>query len=134
MRNQCSPPTSLSCSLKYDLHMATSKNAALTIAADGVGAVSAVLGGLLTIAPLRGGRWLGLADTTVERRRALGTADLALGITIIASRSSRWRWGVVTARALLHLLFAREYLDNGRRRNAVAMCALFGLAAPANLS
>jgi len=105
--------------------MSTSKKAALTIAADGVGSVSAALGGLLTIAPLTAGRWLGLTGTTVTRRRALGTADLALGITIIAGRSQRWRWGAVAARALLHLLFAREYVQNSRRRSAVAMCALF---------
>lgn len=111
--------------LQYDLPMSTSKNTALTTAADGVGAVSAVLGGLLTIAPFTGGRWLGLTGTTVECRRALGTADLALGITIIAGRSSRWRWRAVAVRALLHLLFAREYMQNSRRGNAVAMCALF---------
>lgn len=111
--------------LKYHLPMPVRKNATLTIAADGVGAVSAALGGLLTIAPLTGGRWLGLAGTDVKRRRVLGAADLALGITIIVGRSSRWRWRVVGVRALLHLLFAREYTRNSRRHNAVAMCALF---------
>ncbi len=105
--------------------MPASKNDILPIAADGVGAVSAVLGGILTIAPLAGGRWLGLTDADVKRRRVLGTADLALGITIIAGRSSRWRWRTVGIRALLHLLFAHEYMRNNRRHNAVAMCALF---------
>ena len=71
------------------------------------------------------GRRLGLTDTDVRRRRMLGTTDLALGITILAGRSSRRRWLAVAARALLHLLFAREYLRNGRRQSAVAMCALF---------
>ncbi|WP_344230427.1 hypothetical protein [Citricoccus alkalitolerans] len=101
-----------------------SKNAILTIAADGVGAVSASLGGFLTITPLRAGRWLGLADTDVKRRRVLGTADLALGITIIVGRSSRWQWRAVAIRALLHLAFAREYKRNNGRHKAVAMCAL----------
>lgn len=105
--------------------MSNSKNAALTIAADGVGSVSTVLGGLLAIAPLRGGRLLGLTDTDVKRRRVLGTADLALGLTIISGRSSRWRWRAVAIRALLHLLFAREYRKNSRRGSAVAMSALF---------
>ncbi|WP_441903098.1 hypothetical protein [Microbacterium sp.] len=66
-----------------------------------------------------------MTDTDIVGRRALGTADLGLGITIIAGRSSRWRWRAVAARALLHLLFAREYVRNSRRRSAVAMCALF---------
>ncbi len=105
--------------------MPKSENAILTIAADAVGAVSAALGGVLTIAPLTGGRWLGLTGTEVESARMLGTADLALGITIIAGRSSRWRWRAVAARALIHLLFAREYARNNRRRHAIAMCALF---------
>ncbi|WGW10640.1 hypothetical protein LWF01_10875 [Saxibacter everestensis] len=105
--------------------MCASRNGVLTIAADGVGAVSASLGGILTIAPLTGGRWLGLTDTPVNCRRVLGTADLALGITIIASRPSRWRWRAVAARSLLHLVFAREYKRTSRRHNAVAMCALF---------
>jgi hypothetical protein len=105
--------------------MSVSKHAILTIAADGAGVVSAALGGFLTIAPLTGGRWLGLVDTDVICRRVLGTADPVLGITIIAGRSSRWRWRAVAARALLHLLFAREYMRNSRRDNAVTMCALF---------
>lgn len=105
--------------------MPASTNAIFAIAADGVGAVSAALGSFLTITPLMGGRWLGLADTDVKRRRVLGTADLALGIAIIVGRSSRWRWCAVAIRALLHLLFAREYMRNRRRHHAVAMCALF---------
>lgn len=105
--------------------MPVSRNPSLTVAADGVGAVSAALGGLLTIAPVMSGRWLGLTDTDVERRRLLGTADIALGVMIIAGRSSRWRWRAVAARALLHLLFAREYLRNGRGHSAAAMCTLF---------
>lgn len=109
--------------------MPKSENAILTIAADAVGAVSAALGGVLTIAPLTGRRWLGLTRTEVESARMLGTADLALGITIIAGRLSRWRWRAVAARALLHLLFAREYARNNRRRHAVAMCALFAIDA-----
>ncbi|MGO1628838.1 MULTISPECIES: hypothetical protein [unclassified Microbacterium] len=105
--------------------MPVSKGASLAFAADGVGAVSVALGGFLSVAPLTSGRWLGLTDTDIVGRRALGTADLGLGITIIAGRSSRWRWRAVAARALLHLLFAREYVRNSRRRSAVAMCALF---------
>lgn len=105
--------------------MRVSKSTIFTIAADGVGVISAALGGVLTIAPFTGGRWLGLADTDVKRRRVLGTADLALGITIIVGRSSRWRWRAVAARAVLHLLFAREYVRNSRRRNTVAMYVLF---------
>lgn len=105
--------------------MPVPKKVLLTIAADGVGAVSAALGGLLTIAPLTGGRCLGLADVDVKRRRVLGTADLALGTTIIVGRSAPWRWCAVAVRALLHLLFAREYVRISRRHNAVAMCALF---------
>lgn len=101
------------------------ENAELTVAADGVGAVSAALGGLLLIAPPTGGRWLRLTDTEVRRRRVLGGADLALGITIIVGRSSPWRWRAVGARAVLHLLFAREYVRSSRRHHAVAMCALF---------
>lgn len=105
--------------------MRASENAILTIAADGVGAVSAALGGLLTVTPLTGRRWLGLTDTDGIRGRVLGTADLVLGTTIIVGRSSRWRWQALAARALLHLLFAREYVRNGSQRNAAAMCALF---------
>lgn len=105
--------------------MPVSKSTSLAFAADGVGAVSVALGGFLSVAPLTSGRWLGLTDTDIVGRRALGTADLGLGITIIAGRSSRWRWRAVAARALLHLLFAREYVRNSRRRSAVAMCALF---------
>ncbi|MGJ9421176.1 hypothetical protein [Aeromicrobium sp. CF3.5] len=105
--------------------MRVTGDAALTTAADGVGAASTVLGGLLAVAPQAGGRWLGLADTSVAERRALGTADLGLGITIIAARSSRRRWCAVSARSLLHLVFARTYLRTGRRDHAAAMCALF---------
>ncbi|MDP3949490.1 hypothetical protein [Microbacterium sp.] len=65
-----------------------SKSTSLTIAAGGVGAVSTVLGGLLAAAPHAGGRWLGLIGTSVNYRRALGIADLGLGITTIAGRSS----------------------------------------------
>lgn len=105
--------------------MSGPKNAILTIAADGVGFVSAALGGFLTFAPLTGGRLLGLTDTDSGCRRVLGIADLALGITIIAGRSSHRQWSAVAARAVLHLLFAREYVRNGRRHSAAAMCALF---------
>ena len=105
--------------------MPVSKGASLAFAADGVGAVSVALGGFLSVAPLTSGRWLGLTDTDIVGRRALGTADLGLGITIIAGRSSRWRWRAVAARALLHLLFAREYVRNSRpaqrRRDAAAL-------------
>ncbi len=97
----------------------------LTVAADGVGVVSVGLGGCLTVAPGPAGQRLGLAETSVERRRVLGTADLVLGATILAGRSSPWRWRAVATRSLLHLLFADEYRRHGRRRNAVAMCALF---------
>ncbi|MGJ9414277.1 hypothetical protein ACHAAC_16365 [Aeromicrobium sp. CF4.19] len=109
--------------------MRLSEKTVLTIAADGVGTASTVLGGLLAVAPRTGGRWLGLADTSVTGRRALGTADLGLGITIMAARSSRRRWRAVLARSLLHLVFAREYVRTGRRDNAVAMGALFVLDA-----
>ncbi|NJC23043.1 hypothetical protein BJ994_002119 [Arthrobacter pigmenti] len=105
--------------------MPASRNAVLTIAADGVGAVSAALGGLLTVAPLTGGRWLDLTRTDVRYRRVLGMADLVLGITTLAGRSSRWRWRAVAARSLLHLLFGREYMRKDRRRNTVTMFALF---------
>lgn len=105
--------------------MQESENTVLTIAADGVGAVSTALGGLLVVAPRTGGRRLGLSGTSVSRRRVLGAADLGLGITIIAGRSSSWRWSAVAARSLLHLLFAREYLRGGRRLAAAAMWALF---------
>lgn len=105
------------------------KDIIFTIAADGVGAVSSALGGLLTIAPLTGGRWLRLTDTEVHTRRILGVADLGLGLAIIAGRSSHWRWQVVGARAVLHLLFAREYMQSGRRQNAIAMCSLFAIDA-----
>ncbi|SDD05597.1 hypothetical protein SAMN04489747_0061 [Auraticoccus monumenti] len=84
-----------------------------------------VLGGLLGVFPHAGGRWLGLDGTDVARRRALGAADLGLGITIIAGRSAPWRWRAVAARSLLHLVFAGEYVRTGRRPAAVAMGALF---------
>lgn len=98
----------------------------LNSAADGVGAVSTVLGGLLLVAPHTGGRWLGLSGTSVSRRRVLGAADLGLGlgITIIAGWSSSWRWSAVAVRSLPHLLFAREYLRSARRPAATAMGAL----------
>ena len=105
------------------------KDIIFTIAADGVGAVSAALGGLLAIAPLTGGRWLRLTDTEVQTRQVLGVADLALGLTIIAGRSSHRRWQAMSARAALHLLFAREYMQSGRRQNAIAMCTLFAIDA-----
>lgn len=105
--------------------MRVTETTVLTIAADGVGAASTVLGGLLAVAPQTGGRWLGLADTSVTERRALGTADLGLGLTIIAARSSRRRWCAVSVRSLLHLVFARAYLRSGRRGSAAAMGALF---------
>lgn len=109
--------------------MPLSKIAIFTPTADAIGTVSAALGGLLTIAPSSGGRWLGLTGTDAKCRRMLGIADLVLGTTIIAGRSSRWRWQAVGARALLHLLFAREYMRNSRRPNAIAMCALFAIDA-----
>lgn len=109
----------------YDRQMPGPMGKTVIIAADGVGAVSTALGGLLTVAPRTGGRWLGLTGTGVPTRRVLGVADLALGLTIIASRASHRRWQVVGARAALHLLFAREYMQSGRQQNAVAMCALF---------
>ncbi|GAA4916967.1 hypothetical protein [Nesterenkonia rhizosphaerae] len=109
--------------------MSVSTNAALTVVADAVGAVSVGLGGFLAIAPLTGGRRLGLEETTLEGRRILGTADLALGIAIIAGRSSPQRWRTVAARSLLHLVFAREYMRNIRKRHAVGMCALFAVDA-----
>lgn len=105
--------------------MLASKIATLTVAADGVGAVSASLGGFLTVAPLTGGRRLGITNTDIKHRRLLGVADLVLGIAIIAGRSSPRRWRAVAARALLHLLFAREYMRSNRRHSAVAMYALF---------
>lgn len=105
------------------------KDVIFTIAADGVGAASAALGGLLTIAPLSGGRWLRLTDTEVRTRRVLGAADLTLGLTIIAGRSSHRRWQIVGARAVLHLLFAREYMQSGRWQNAMAMWSLFAIDA-----
>jgi hypothetical protein len=109
--------------------MRAPSNALLSVAADVVGTVSAVLGGLLTFAPDAGRRWLGLTGTGVARSRALGAADLGLGIAIIAGRSSRSRWRVVAARSLLHLVFAREYVRGDHRRSALAMCALFILDA-----
>lgn len=109
--------------------MSVSKNTIVAVAADGVGVVSVCLGGFLTVAPHVGGRRLGLSDTDSKRRRALGAADLVLGIAIIASRSSPRRWRAVAARALFHLLFAREYMRSDRRHIAVAMCGLFVLDA-----
>lgn len=105
--------------------MRAPSNALLSAAADAVGAVSVGLGGLLAFFPSTGRQWLGLAGTGVTRSRVLGAADLGLGIAIIASRSSRSRWRAVAARSLLHLVFAREYVRDDRRRSAVAMCALF---------
>lgn len=113
----------------YDRHMPGPKDIIFTIAADGVGAVSAALGGILALAPLTGGPWLGLTDTEVQTRRIFGVADLGLGLAIIAGRSSHWRWQVVGARAVLHLLFAREYMQSGRRQHSIAMCSLFALDA-----
>ena len=97
----------------------------LTIAADGVGTTSTILGGLLAFAPSTGGRWLGLAHTDGMRKRVLGTLDLGLGVAIIAGRSTRWRWSAVAARSLLHLGFAHQYARNGSPLGATAMCALF---------
>ncbi|WP_341975415.1 hypothetical protein LTA6_000029 [Microbacterium sp. LTA6] len=105
------------------------KTTFITVAADAVGVVSAVLGGLLAFTPYMAGRWLGLADTSVNGRRTLGAVDLSLGIAIIAGRTTRWRWCAVAVRSLLHLVFAREYARNGRRISAFAMCALFGIDA-----
>lgn len=109
--------------------MRASTTTVITMAADGVGAASMVLGGLLSVAPRTGGRWLGLAGTGAGYRRALGGADVVLGTTVIAGRSSSWRWRAVAARSLFHLVFAREYVRGGRRRHAAAMCALFVLDA-----
>lgn len=97
----------------------------LTLAADGVGVVSLTLGGLLVTAPRRAGEALGLTASTVSRRRTLGTADTLLGSAILASRASPRRWSAVAARAVLHLLFAQEYVRAGRRTLALAMDALF---------
>lgn len=97
----------------------------MTVTADCVGAVSIILGGLLAVAPTTGGRWLGLAATDASRTRALGAADLGLGVAIMAGRSSRSRWAAVAARSVLHLLFASAYLKNGRVPGAAGMCALF---------
>lgn len=85
------------------------------------------LGCLLAVAPRQGGRWLGLTDTPLGARRALGAVDVALGVAILGGRSSSRRWMAVATRALLHLLFAREYVRNERRNSALAMCALFVL-------
>ncbi|MDQ0727842.1 hypothetical protein [Microbacterium sp. W4I20] len=109
--------------------MRAPSNALLCLAADGVGTVSAVLGGLLTFAPETGRRWLGLTGTGVARTRVLGAADLSLGIAIIATRSSRSRWRAVACRSLLHLVFAGEYVRGDHRRSAMAMCVLFVLDA-----
>lgn len=109
--------------------MRAPKPTLLTIAADGVGAVSTILGGFLAVAPLPAGRPLGLDGTDVTRRRALAVADLGLGIAILAGRSTGWRWSVVAARSVLHLAFANEYTRSGRPRSAGAMCALFGIDA-----
>lgn len=105
--------------------MRVPSNALLSAAADGVGAVSVALGGLLTFTSDTGRRWLGLTGTGVTRSRILGAADLGLGIAILASRASRSRWVAVAARSLLHLVFAREYVRSDHRRSAAAMCALF---------
>lgn len=100
-----------------------------TIAGDVVGTASAALGGLLAFAPHTGGRWLGLARTDRRKNRVLGTLDLGLGVAIIASRSTHWRWSAVAARSLLHLGFAHQYALNRRPRCAAAMCALFAIDA-----
>lgn len=105
--------------------MRDSSRPILTIAADGVGLVSSVLGSFLAVAPRPGGRWLGLSDTGIGTRRALGCADVALGTAILATREQSLRWCVVAARAVLHLAFAREYWRTGGRSSAAAMCALF---------
>lgn len=105
--------------------MRASTYSVLTVGADVIGATSAALGGLLAVAPLTGGRRLGLTDTDVTSRRLLGAVDGALGLAIVAGRASRWRWSAVAARSLLHLVFAREYIRHGRRFGALAMCALF---------
>lgn len=97
----------------------------VAIAADAVGLASAGLGGFLTVAPDAAGRRLGLTATRTTPRRVLGVIDLTLGLAIIAGRSSHRRWDAVAVRALLHLVFAREYVRADRRGAAVAMCALF---------
>ncbi|MFC7400776.1 hypothetical protein [Citricoccus sp. GCM10030269] len=99
--------------------------ATFTTAADAVGAVSTVLGTLLVVAPQTAARRLSLPGSRDKRHRALGAADLGLGIAIMASRSAQWRWTTVAARSLLHLVFAREYLYAGNRLGAGAMGLLF---------
>ena len=83
------------------------------------------LGGLLVSAPRRGALWLGLDATSEARARALGAADLGLGVAILAGRSASWRWAAVAARSALHLAFASEYARSDRSHALGAMCALF---------
>lgn len=109
--------------------MRPTEQPALTAAADVVGAVSVLLGGLLLAAPRMSGRWLGLSDTTVAGRRALGAADVGLGVTIMAGRSTPWRWRAVAARSALHLVFAVAYARGGRTGHVVGMTALFAIDA-----
>ncbi|GGA60276.1 hypothetical protein GCM10011490_08070 [Pseudoclavibacter endophyticus] len=104
--------------------MRTSK-AAVTTAADAVGAVSTVLGSLLVLTPNTAARQLRLPGSRENRHRALGAADLGLGIAILVGRSAQWRWIAVAARSLLHLVFAREYFRGGNRVGAGAMGMLF---------
>lgn len=101
----------------------------LTVAADAVGAVSMILGGPLAAAPRRGARRLELDATSEARARALGAADLGLGVAILAGRSASRRWAAVAARSALHLAFASEYVRSDRARAAAAMCALFAIDA-----
>lgn len=86
-----------------------------------------LLGGLLLAAPRRSGRWLGLTDTTVASRRALGAVDAGLGVAIMAGRAMPWRWRAVAARSALHLVFAVAYARGGRTGHVVGMAALFAV-------
>ena len=103
--------------------------AGLTIAADVVGGVSVLLGGILLAAPWSSGWWLGLDDTSVLGRRALGAADVGLGVAIIAGRSAPWRWRAVAARSALHLVFAVAYARGSRTGHAAGMIGLFAIDA-----
>lgn len=109
--------------------MGTDRPFTSTAAADVVGAVSTVLGGVLLLPGDAGGRWLGLEKVDGRRRRELGALDLGLGIAILASRATTSRWAIVAARTLLHLVFAREYVRAGNRIAAGGMGALFAVDA-----
>lgn len=95
-------------------------------AADGVGATSVVLGGLLAADPSAWGRRLGLSREP-SRNRRLGVVDAGLGLTILAGRwvMPNRRWVVVLGRSALHVVFAREYCRNRNTPGAVGMWGLF---------